>query len=211
MVHRPGLLDLLRGHVVGRADNIPGPRQRSRLGGQAEHLGNAEIGDLHPPLFVEEDVLGFDVAMDDAFVVRELERFADLRDDRQGLLGRKPAGALDLPQVPAVHKFHHQVVQGAGLPKIMHRDDVRVVQAGQGAGFAVEPFGKASVARCGRRQNLQRDQPIQGRLARLIDSPHAALADELKHFELGKQLREVRNRRRHKPRRAPRRPARCPY
>ena len=107
---------------------------------------------------------------------------------------------LDLPQVPAIHVFHHQVVQRARLPEIMHRDDVRMVQARQGAGFAVEPLGKARVAGRGRRQDLQRHQPVQAGLARLIDGAHAALADELKDFELGKQLGDVRNRRRHEAR-----------
>ena len=35
--------------------------------------------------------------MDDAFVVGELQRLADLRHDRQGLFGLQPA----LPQEPA--------------------------------------------------------------------------------------------------------------
>ncbi len=170
------------------------------LGGQAQHFGNAEVGDLHPPLLVEQNVLGLDVAVDDAFVVRKLERLADLRDDGQRLLGRKPAGALDLPQIAAVHEFHYEVVQGARLAEVMHRDDVRMVQARQGAGFAVEPLGKARVARGGGRQDLQRHQPVQIWLARLIDGAHAALADELKDFELGKQLGEVRDWRRHEPR-----------
>ena len=75
-----------------------------------------------------------------------------------------------------------------------------MVQAGQGAGFAVEPLGKARVAGRRRRQDLQRHQPVQARLARLIDGAHAALADELEDFELGKQLGDVRDRRRHKAR-----------
>ena len=147
---------------------------------------------------IEQDVLRLDVAVDDAFVVGELERLADLRDDRQRLLGRQPPGLLDLAQVAAVHEFHHQVMQRARLPEIMHGDDVRMVQAGQGAGFAVEPLGKAGVACCGRRQDLQRHQPVQGRLPGLIDRAHAALADELKDFELGEQLGDLRHRRRHK-------------
>ena len=159
--------------------------------------------------------------MDDAFVVGELERLADLRDDGQRLLGREPAGLLDLPQVPAVHEFHDQVMQRAAgawaarrgdLAEVMHGDDVGMVQARQGAGFAVEPLGKARVAGGGGRQDLQRHQAVQAGLARLIDGAHAALADELKDFELGKQLGEFRDRRRHKARApwGPRLPGRCP-
>ncbi len=69
-----------------------------------------------------------------------------------------------------------------------------MVQARQGAGFPVEALGKTRVACCHRRQDLQRHQPVQGGLARPIDSAHTALADELKDFELRKQLGDVTDR-----------------
>ena len=40
-----------------------------------------------------------------------------------------------------------------------------------------------------RRKNLQRDQPVQRRLAGLVDRAHAALADEGENFKLRKQPR----------------------
>ena len=83
-----------------------------------EQLGEAEVGDLHAAPLVEQDVLGLDVAMDDAFVVGVLQRVADLRHDRQRL-GRRQAARLDeLPQVGAVDVLHHEVVKSARpLPK----------------------------------------------------------------------------------------------
>ena len=54
---------------------------------QAHQLGQAEVGDLHLPGPVEQDVLGLDVAMDDAMVVCVLEGVADLRHDGQGFPG----------------------------------------------------------------------------------------------------------------------------
>ena len=138
--------------------------------------------------------------MDDAFVVGELERFADLGDDGQGLLGGEAAGMLDLAQVAAIHELHHEVMQVARPPKVMDGDDVGVAQAGQRTGFAVEPLGKPRVTGCGRGQDLQRHQPVQGRLARFIDSAHAALADEAEDFKVGKELGQLGDWRRHKAR-----------
>ena len=74
MVPSGGLL--LGGHV-GRGARA--------LGGRADQGGDAEVGDLHPPVAVHEDVLRLDVAVDHPVVVGELERLADLRHDRQRL------------------------------------------------------------------------------------------------------------------------------
>ena len=93
--------------------------------------------------------------------------------------GRKPARPLQLAQVRAVHKFHDEKLQSARLAKIMHGDDVGMDQPGQRARFAVEPLGKTRAARGLRRQDFQRHQPVQRRLARLIDRAHAALANEV--------------------------------
>ncbi len=87
------------------------PVSETSVCSQADHLGDAEVGDLHPALFVEQDVFRLDVAVDDALVVGELERFADLRHDGQRLFRRQFPGLFDLAQVGAIHKFHEQVMQ----------------------------------------------------------------------------------------------------
>ena len=43
--------------------------------------GDAKIGNFHAAFFIEENVLGFDITVDDALVVGELEGFADGGDD----------------------------------------------------------------------------------------------------------------------------------
>ena len=58
----------------------------------AEQFGQAEIGDFHPSALVDEDVFRLDVAMDHALVMGELKGIADLRNNRQGLLGVYSAG-----------------------------------------------------------------------------------------------------------------------
>ena len=82
----------------------------------ARQLGQAEVGDLHAAALVEQDVFRLDVAVDDAFVVGELQGLADLRHDRQRLLRRQLAGLHQLPQIHAVDVLHEEVVQRRGWP-----------------------------------------------------------------------------------------------
>ncbi len=88
MIHRQRFFNLFRCHVMRRAHHVPDPGQRNLSGGHSHYFGNAEIGDLHPALFVHQEIFRFDVAVDDAFVVGELQRLADLRYDGQRLFRR---------------------------------------------------------------------------------------------------------------------------
>ena len=79
-------------------------------------LRQAEVGDLHPALLVQQDVLRLDVAVDHAVVVGVLQRLADLRHDGQGFLGRELAGVQQPAQVHAVDELHEEVVERALSP-----------------------------------------------------------------------------------------------
>ena len=80
------LFDLFGRHVVWRAHDILGAGQ-GEVALLPEDLGDAEIRDLHPAAFIQQDVLRLDVAVHDALLVRELQRLADLRHDLQRLHG----------------------------------------------------------------------------------------------------------------------------
>jgi hypothetical protein len=68
-----------------------------------------------------------------------------------------------------------------------------MIQFRERPGFARKAFGKGGVAANAGRKDFQRHQPVQFLLPRLIDRAHAALADELKNFELRKQRRQFGN------------------
>src|SRR5262249_40949702 len=106
-----------------------GQRQVGRR--QSHQLGQAEVGDRHAPLPVQEDVLRLDVAVDHALVVRVLQGVADLRYDLQRLSrGQRPT-LQEVTQVPAVHVLHREVVKAARVTEIVDGDDIRMVEPGQ--------------------------------------------------------------------------------
>src|SRR5207248_10070803 len=61
--------DLLRGHVVGRAEELAGRGQVAARG----DLGDAEVGDLGAVAVDEDDVRRLHVAVDDPLGVREVD------------------------------------------------------------------------------------------------------------------------------------------
>ncbi len=124
--------------------------------------------------------------MDDALVVRELERVANLRHDGQRLARADATGGEQLPQVHAIHEFHDEEIQSIGAAEIMDGNDAWVVEPGQRLGFAGEPFGESGVLTNPGRQNLERDDAVEFLLPGFVHRAHAAAADELEDFELGK-------------------------
>ena len=99
---------------------------------ESQQLGQAEVGDLHPPALVDQDVFGLDVAMNDAFVVGELQGIADLRHDRQGAsLGVIPPACIACRKfTPSTYSMTKKY-KPSGLAEIVNRDDVRMVEPRQ--------------------------------------------------------------------------------
>jgi hypothetical protein len=187
VVHGAGLLDLLRGHVVRRAEARAARGERRAAGRVADQLGDAEVGDLHAALRVEEEVFRLDVAVEHAALVGVLERLADLRHHRERLGGREAAGVHRLPQVHAVHVLHEQVREAAGLAEVEHAHDAGVREAREQPALAQEALGEVRVRGERDGQELQRDQPVEMRLPGLEDEAHAARAEQAEDLELRKR------------------------
>src|ERR1035437_515540 len=125
--------------------------------------------------------------MNDALVVGELKRIADLRHDGQRFARRDAAIDEQLSQVYAVHIFHHEEMHAARLAELVEGDDTGMVELRERLGFASKTFGKGRVAADAGRENFERDEAIQSWLPGLVDGTHAALANEFKDFQLRKE------------------------
>ncbi len=161
------------------------------LGGRIGQPREAEVGDLRLAVLVHQHVHRLDVAMHHALRVRVVERFADLRRDVQCPRRRKPRAMDHLRQVRAIHILHHDVKMPLGrLPKIMHRDDVRVAELRQRPRFAHEAIGEIRVGADFDRQQFDGDLAVQRRLHGEIDRAHAAAPEEGEHIVIWQQPRD---------------------
>ena len=183
-----------------------GPVRETIRGGFAKQLGETEVGDLHAAFLVDQDVLGLDVAMDDAFIVGELQGIADLRHDPERFGGLQSAGPHRLAQIDAVHEFHDEITETAGLADIVNADNVRMAEHGERLGLAHEPFGKRGILAELRRQNLDCDQPVQAVLPRLVHRSHAALTQQFENLQMWKHRLQRFTRRRNESGSGRRRP-----
>lgn len=196
MIDLPGIFQLLGRHVMGGAEGSAGAREGD--GGLlfANQFGDAEIGDFDAATRIEEQVFRLDIPMEDALLVGVLEGLANFRDDGERFTGREAARAHRLAEIQAIDILHNKIIEPTGLAEIMHCDDVRMVQFGQKARFAIETLGEMRVGRECFGQKFERDDPVQARLTRFEDKAHATTPDEFKKLELrenGGELREGRN------------------
>ena len=168
--------DLLGGDVVRRAVGLAllalGGLDIGRLAGQTH------IGQLHDALRVDHDVLGLDVAVDQAVGVGVLEGVADLDDDLEGLL---LAENLAVGEVVgdglALDVLHDEVVVAARLADVDGLDDVGVVELAGGLAFLVEPLDVLRVLGETLGQDLDRDGAVEAELLGLVDDGHRAGAE----------------------------------
>jgi hypothetical protein len=150
-------------------------------------FGQAEVSQQSPPTGYE-DVVRFDIAVNDSPLVSVIERVSDLNDIINQVLQR--SAALDqVPQRPGIfHVAHDQVAVAVMHAKVVHFQDVGMVQTGGRVRFSFEAFGEARFLGQGRGQDLDRHKTVQARLVSLKHPGHAALSYLLFDFVLAKRL-----------------------
>ena len=113
--------------------------------------GDPEVEDLGPAVVRQEDVVGLDVAVDDAAGVRGREAVGDLGGDLDRLLGRERAAsrsrsASDSP----CEELRHGPGDARNVARVVDREDVRMVEGGDGPRLAVEAREAVGVVRATR-------------------------------------------------------------
>ena len=172
-IERPPL-DVLGRHVRRRAEQLPGHRHALLV----DDLRDAEVGELDEPVVADHDVLGLDVAMDDAELVRVLERARHLAGDHLRDLGeRQRRVGEEVLERAAVDELGDDVALGRVGPRVIENlEDVLVAQLGDGVRLALQPRARLCLAGEVRVQHLDRDLAIERRVGRFVDHRHAALA-----------------------------------
>jgi hypothetical protein len=123
-----------------------------------------------------EDVRGLDVAMNDPLGVRGIERVGDLNTQLDENLEIDRTAADAMLQRLAFEPLHHDEMLALVLADVVDGADVRVVERGGGAGFALKPLDGLWIAGQLRWQKLQRDASAEANVFRLINHTHPAAA-----------------------------------
>ncbi len=178
--------DLLGRHVTHRSEDHarlgPGSRRRKlrlflRTRLRLLQLCQAEVENLHPAVPRDKEVLGLQVPVDDAFLVRRGQTVRDL-DRIVDRLARGESSGGD----PASQRFPFQelcddVRRAIVRADVVDRRDVGVVERPGRTRLVLETTESIRILRERRRQNLDRDVAPEPRVARPVDLSHAARAE----------------------------------
>ncbi len=141
-----------------------------------EALGDAEVGDPGVPV-VQEDVAGFDVAVEDAAPVGGSERAEDLCQERDEAL-RSDRSTRDLvAQRPSRQALHHQIRGRPVLPVVKDRHDVRMDQTRRNPRLLLEPHAHAGEGLGLRAQDLDGDRTLEPLVEGVEDPGHPAFPE----------------------------------
>ena len=149
-------------------------------------LGHAEVDHLWDRLAVVDchhNVRRLDVAVDDALLMRVLDRMADRNEEFQPLARSQPLLVAILGDRQALDQLHGEVGPAAfGRARIKHLGNVRMVHDRQRLPLGLET-GDDLAGVHARLDDLQR-HPTHHRLALLghVDHAHAALANLLQQL-----------------------------
>jgi hypothetical protein len=172
-----GPSDLLWRDVVDRSDDVAwvGETAVRRAGAEPEVR---EVAMLLAGAPRQEDVRRLHVAMHEPALVCGVEGARDLADEDEGSLGGERAlSAKQRLEVSACDVPHGYVEEPTGLTRLVHGDDVGVVERSGELRLSQESPAEPLVFRKLRREELQRNLSIQPGVVGEVHDAHAAAAE----------------------------------
>ena len=151
---------------------------RGVLGVGADRLGQPEVGDLDPAVVGDQDVLGLDVAVDQAGAVRRGQRREDRLEERPAPAAGSsgpPCGSRRAGCGPGPSPWRGRRCRPRRPGRRRHH--VGVGEPGGGAGLAHEARGELVVVAETGVHHLDRDRAVEPDVGGLVDAGHAAARD----------------------------------
>ena len=140
----------------------------------------AEVGDVRFRRRIQKNVSRLDVAVDQALAMGIVQRLRDGRDQVSCLRNGKRRLLHPFRQRLSLDKLRDDVARKfLGAADIVNRDNIRVIEAGDGARFGEIRFGILGIQDEFAMGNLDRDQALQSVVAGQIDDAEAALAQHV--------------------------------
>ena len=185
-VHRVAVRHLFRGHVVrGAEHDFVVVLHRELVGVVLVESGQAQVENARDAFAIDEHVARFDVPVDNAAAEGVVQADGGLVGVTHRAVDVQRAELLHDPEeVRAVHVVHHDEVEVAVLIDVVSADDVRVLEAPGGSGFAVEATERRGLFRLGGRQHFHRNPSLHERVFAEEHLAHATDADAFEQLEL---------------------------
>ena len=127
---------------------------------------------------IEEDVGGFEVAVDDAVLVGVIEGVGEDVDECGDIARRHEiAGGVEaIGEGTAGGDAGGEEGLAVVIAAVVEREDVRVLEGGEGLGFD-EEAGAGVLAEVAREEHFEGDLAVWGELGGAVDDAHAAAAE----------------------------------
>jgi hypothetical protein len=145
-------------------------------------VGDPEVEDLDAAVGGDEDVFGFEIAVDDSPAVRGRDRVRDRAYVIERLARWKRTLRQPLAKRDAFEQLGHDVRGVPVAPHVVQREDVGMRQGSDGASFALEPRQRLRVAGQIGREELDRDVAPETRVACAKYLAHAPTAERRDEF-----------------------------
>src|SRR5215472_5372317 len=142
-----------------------------------QDLGNTEVQNLHPAVFCEEEIFGFQVAMNDSFLVRGRQSVRNLHSIIHNLPNRQRTVMQSIAKRLTFEQLRNDVWSVVPGSKLIDRDDIRVAQCSSSFGLLFESDQPVRFSEDKVRQNLYGNVTAQRTVTRTVDFSHAAGAE----------------------------------
>jgi hypothetical protein len=143
----------------------------------ADGFRETEVENLHATVGGDEDVLGFQVAMDNPLVMSRRQPVGDRRREIDGLEERQGTLRQAGSKRVAGQQLGDDVGSAAIVADVIERQDVGMRERRDRLGFSLEPIERGAVGCESRRQDLDRHLAIEPRIAGAIHLAHPAFAN----------------------------------
>jgi hypothetical protein len=178
---------LLRRHIAD------GPEHNARLRRRRQHRGDCarlcrrpilrelcqtEVENLDAVIPGDEDVLGLEIAMDDASIVGRGESPRELKRKLDGLASGNRTALHPFPKRLAFEELRHDECRTGLGADVVYGEDVRVVQRRSGARLLLESMEAVEIGCHCRRQHLDGHITSEPRIVRTIHLAHPAGAED---------------------------------
>ena len=160
---------------MDRADRFLRHRARIRAGKACD----AEVRNLDRSVLQKHDILGLDIAVDDALVVGVLERAEDLERKVDRFFQNDAAAADEIIlEGDPFDILHHDILDHVAETDVVDLNDIRMREDRDRLRFVFEPAEEFAVLGVFLLENLHGDGAVVDQIVRPVDEGHSARADQ---------------------------------